>query len=132
MTTEEIARTLAEITVPDPHGVADEYQVPDPRFAALRGEHEWIAGHLGVEVCKWSDKTLDHYKSSYCLQTDVESWLEVARECRYDVKFGWNSTMDCAFCLLEPTGFGRIYQGHNPTYRDALAAAIWDWYTEGQ
>jgi len=62
----------------------------DPRFAALRGEHEyfWLSNHGGpsIRTCPHCSDVDSTFSSPYCLRTDAGSLLRAAAACGLAVR----------------------------------------------
>ena len=84
-TTEAILRELAELNVWNDGSKAHEPRValPDPRFEALRGEHEWDYEGYCKRCGEGKFGRDDVMPQPYCLRTDLGSILEAIRACNF-------------------------------------------------
>ena len=99
----------------------------DPRFAALRGEHEWYVQRSAYHCYRCSgwknDANVARFVSPYCLRSDVGSVLRAAAACGFMVIIDgpepqWLATMgkggDTNEVVMRP----------GDTLEDAVAAAF--------
>lgn len=92
----EQLRPFAEAPCPGPGVEATSHEIDckggchgsgyDPRFDALRGEHEWVEGEVtdnSCRLCGWNT----YPEPPYCLRTDLGALLDTLAACGWDVAF---------------------------------------------
>lgn len=105
-TISDMLRPLAEATVPCPGGEVldvnpayctrcetslvppgDHGTIPDPRFVALRGEHEWWPDPPPTKrICTRCSTLDDEHAGPYCLRIDLGSIAAVLAEFDFEIR----------------------------------------------
>ncbi len=116
---EDICRELAERTVQREASVNDHIYgettaVPDPRFEALRGEHDVDGGGRGVSChgCDWEGNEGEGPATPYCLDTSLGSIVRAA------AAYGFGQLVAVVYAIRE------AYQVNTDTYNS------WEWHPE--
>ena len=105
-------------------------RIPDPRFDALRGEHDWlqspvIESPLTIEFCRWCllARTLVD-SEPYCLRTDLGALVRVAAACGFEILRDY--VLDAVKDFYDRESYGGTYHDLEgvTTPEDAAAAAL--------